>query len=194
MQTLLQRKNLVFIAVALIGALADQLSKAWVVANITLHTGEIHIIDGFLSFVHERNTGAAFSTFEGQQGLFLVFTVVAVVVLLDLQRRLRPESLYMSATLGLILSGAIGNFIDRARFAYVVDFIRVYTEWQPLRDWLVYESWFRTNTYPIFNIADSAILVGVALFMLHSLFGGEDEGLDDEPEAPSAADAEVAEP
>ncbi len=173
MDQLLQRKNVVFAIIAVVGILLDQASKAWVIANVELHRGEIGLIDGFLSIVHEQNHGAAFSSFEGYQGLFFVFTVIAVGVLVDLQRRLPAEALYMSATLGMILSGALGNFIDRVRFAYVTDFIRVYTDHPPLRDWLIER--VHTDTYPIFNIADAAILVGVVLFLLHSAFTEEEE-------------------
>ncbi|NCG17397.1 MAG: signal peptidase II [Rhodobacterales bacterium] len=178
MDQLLQRKNAVFAVIAVLGTLMDQASKAWVIANVELHRGEIMLIDGFMSIVHEQNHGAAFSSFEGYQGLFFVFTVIAVGVLVDLQRRLPNEALYMSATLGMILSGALGNFIDRIRFAYVTDFIRVFTDHPPLRDWLIAR--VGTDTYPIFNIADAAILVGVVLFLLHSAFNeDEDEKTED---------------
>jgi signal peptidase II len=168
---LVQPKNLIFLAVTLLGTIADQATKAWVVANVELHRGEVDIIPGFLSIVHERNDGAAFSSFEGWQGLFIIFTIIAVGVLADLQRKLRPEAWSMAATLGLILSGAFGNFIDRVRFGYVTDFIRVYTDNPDWSAWLI--SKIGTNTYPIFNIADSSILVGVILFLLISTFGDE---------------------
>ena len=183
---LLARKNLVFGGVALIGYIADQATKWWVVQNITLHTGEIQIIDGWLSFVHERNDGAAFSSFEGWFGLFVIFTIIAIGVLLDLQRRLKPDSLFMAGTLGLILSGALGNFTDRLRFRYVVDFIRCYTEHPDLKAWLIEN--VGTNTYPIWNVADAAILVGVILFLLYSTFNGDEE---DEEVAAEAAPAEA---
>ncbi len=177
-------KNLVFLVVAAIGVIADQALKAWVVANIELHTGEIMLIDGWLSLVHERNTGAAFSSFEGWFSLFVVFTIVALGVLLDLQRRLKPDNLFMAATLGMILSGALGNFIDRLRFRYVVDMVRCFTEYEPFVQQLA--SWGLPNTYPIWNIADAAILVGVVLFLLYSTFNA-DEDAEEATEAESAA-------
>lgn len=175
-------KNLAFLAVTATGVALDQASKAWVVANIELHRGEIHLVDGWLSLVHERNTGAAFSSFEGWFALFVVFTIVAVGVLLDLQRRLKPDALFMAATLGLILSGALGNFIDRLRHRYVVDFVRCYTEYPPFVEQL--QAWNLPNTYPIWNIADAAILVGVVLFLLYSTFNADEEP---EPAAEAAA-------
>ena len=132
-------RNIVFLVVCISGVILDQLSKAWVVANIELHYGEVPVIPGFLSMVHEQNDGAAFSSFSGGswQGLFLVFTVVAVGVLLDLLRRLPVNAVYMSGTLGMIMSGALGNAIDRVRFQKVTDFIRVYTDNPTWRDWLI---------------------------------------------------------
>lgn len=186
-----QPKTIAFLAVTVLGTIADQASKAWVVANVELHRGEIQLIDGWLSVVHERNTGAAFSSFEGWQGMFLVFTIVAVGVLLDQMRKLRPEAVSMGATLGLILSGALGNFIDRLRFGYVTDFIRVYTEHPSMKEWL-YEN-VGTNTYPIFNIADSSILVGVILFLLISTFGEDMEIAEDEVDPPDASPSEQTE-
>jgi len=181
-------RNITFTIVCIIGVLADQLTKAWVVANVELHYGEIPIIDGFLSIVHEQNDGAAFSSFEGMQGMFMVFTIIAVAVLLDLARRLPSDALYMSATLGMIMSGALGNAIDRVRFQKVTDFIRVYTDNPSMKDWLIDQ--IGTNTYPIFNIADSAILVGVILFLIHSMFLEEAET---EPEDESSEDGEEGE-
>ncbi len=177
-------KNLVFLVVTAIGVFLDQATKAWVAANIPLNTGEIKLIDGWLSIVHARNTGAAFSSFEGWFYLFVAFTIVAVGVLLDLQRRLKPDALFMAGTLGLILSGALGNFIDRLRFHYVVDFVKCYTENDTLVQWLA--SYGLPNTYPIWNVADAAILVGVVLFLLHSTFHA-----DERAEAAETAAAEA---
>ena len=73
-------KNLVFLAITALGVIADQASKAWVVANVELHTGEIDLIEGWLSVVHERNTGAAFSSFEGWFSLFVAITVVPIAI------------------------------------------------------------------------------------------------------------------
>ena len=181
-------KNLVFLAITALGVLADQASKAWVVANVELHRGEIHLIEGWLSVVHERNTGAAFSSFEGWFSLFVVFTIVAIGVLLDLQRRLKDHNLFMAGTLGLILSGALGNFIDRLRFRYVVDFVKCYTEYEPFTQAL--DNWNLPHTYPIWNIADAAILVGVILFLLYSTFNADETDEDEVAEGePAAAEA-----
>lgn len=167
------RKYLVFAGMLGFWLALDQASKAWVVANLTVGRDEIQIIPGFFSLVHAQNTGAAFSSLDGQWGLFMVFTAVATVIVLDLLRRLRTDALFMAGILGMILSGAWGNGIDRVRQRHVTDFLRVYTDMERPKAWLVEN--FGTNTWPIFNIADSVLLVGVALFLVHYLFLEEAE-------------------
>jgi signal peptidase II len=164
----MSKKTWVFLAVlgACLGI--DQASKFWVVANLRVGLDEIPVIPGFLSVVHAQNHGAAFSSLEGQWGLFMVFTAIATVVVLDLVRRLRPDALFMAGVLGMILSGALGNGLDRFRQRYVTDFIRVYTDLERPKEWLIEN--FGTNTWPIFNVADSVLLVGVSMFLVHYLF------------------------
>jgi signal peptidase II len=89
-------------------------------------------------------------------------------------------------TLGMILAGALGNGIDRLRLGYVVDFFKAYAGEEPLRSWFI-DRW-GTNVWPIFNVADSMLLVGVALFALRFLTQREGEIADDEePEADATA-------
>ena len=189
----------------------DQLTKLWVVNTLATRctrtsppgcVDEIPIIPGFFSFVHAQNHGAAFSALDGQWAIFMVFTVIATIVVLDLVRRLRPDAVMIAGVLGMILAGALGNGIDRMRSRppgspglgtplplpgsepagehYVTDFLRVYTESPGLQQWFVDN--FGTNTWPIFNIADSVLLVGVALFLVHYLFleeGDPDDEFDE---------------
>ena len=123
---------------------------------------------------------------EGALPLFLVFTVIAVVVILDLVRRQPADLLMIPLSLGMILAGAVGNGIDRARLGYVTDFVKVYAGEEPLRTWFI-ESRFGTNVWPIFNVADSLLLVGVAVFGLYWLLlrDGEVQPDDETPEAAS---------
>lgn len=170
---MLSPRNVLFAAALAGGLILDQATKAWVVANVEYLRDEIEVVPGFLSIVHAQNHGAAFSTMEGQFWVFMAFTVVAVVVIVDLFRRLPADAQYMAASLGLILSGAIGNGIDRVRQRYVTDFIKVFTDYAPVSDWLVER--FGTSTWPIFNVADSSLLVGVVAFGLYYLFVEEKE-------------------
>ncbi len=142
---------MVLFLIALIVLIADQASKIWTVENIALNT-TFPIISGFDWFVltHITNSGAAFGLFP-QAGI--VFTIIAVIVsfaIVAYYRSLPTGQWLVRLSLGLQLGGAIGNLIDRLRYGYVVD--------------MLYARFF-----PVFNIADSAIVCGVALLMLHLL-------------------------
>ncbi len=176
------RRNVLFLLFSIVGIIADQASKQWIVANVPLQTGEIKIIPGFLSIVHAQNPGAAFGMlgdFAYRHWLFLAFTIVAGIVIVDMFRKLPTDDWLMSSALGLIMSGAVGNAIDRMRQQYVTDFIRVYTDHEGLAGWL--RSTFGTNEWPSFNVADAALVVGVGLFIIHHLFFEEAEAGEAEP-------------
>jgi signal peptidase II len=140
---------------AIVLLLADQLSKSW--ASNHLASQEWTLVPGFADLTLAHNLGAAFSLFAdlppGWRSLILIgVAVLAIVFILVLlvQSRRQQECL----ALGLILGGAAGNLMDRIRLGYVVDFIHLH--WHDL-------SW------PIFNLADVAIDLGVALLLWDSL-------------------------
>ncbi|MFZ5480915.1 MAG: signal peptidase II [Myxococcota bacterium] len=148
--------------------------KAW--GHSSGSPEEIAVVPGFLSFIHAQNPGAAMGLavgFEWRLPMFYGFTIVATWVLLKMYRELEPGDRFQSVTIALILSGALGNLIDRVHKSTVTDFIKVYTEYAPLKAWLV--STFRTNEWPTFNVADAAIVVGVALYLVHYLFFEKDK-------------------
>jgi signal peptidase II len=163
---------------------ADQVTKWWVVANLEHLVDEVQIVPGWFSLVHAQNTGAAFSTMEGQRALFLGFLAVALVVVGDLVRRQPAETRFVPAVLGMILGGALGNGLDRLFQGHVTDFLKVYAGVEPLKSWFVDR--FHTNVWPIFNVADSLLLVGVALFGLYWLFQKDGEVRADDVDAPDA--------
>jgi signal peptidase II len=160
-------RDVVFASTLAIGIGLDQITKAWVEANLEPMVDEIEIIPGWFSIVHAQNTGAAFSTMEGQLTLFLAFTAVAIVVVAYLVRMQPERARAMPFILGMILSGAVGNGIDRLRQGYVTDFAKAFAGHEPLRSWTIDR--FGTNVWPIFNVADSLLLVGVSLFGLYWL-------------------------
>lgn len=185
----MNRKTVIFVLVVVLGVILDQVTKIWVVNNIEYGVGEIVIIPEFFSLVHAQNPGAAggfLADMPYARYLFLGFTVIAVGIILDLWRRLPPSDWFMSTTMGLILSGAIGNAIDRVDKGTVTDFLLVYTESPGLKRWLI--DTVGTNQWPSFNVADSALVVGVGLFLMHYLFIEEHEG---EPE-PKQGESEPA--
>lgn len=129
----------------------DQLTKWWVVANFRMFES-VELIPGFLSLTRRFNTGAAWSLFEGQTVFFIVLTVIAlglfsVLLWQAYQQQEQAEMIGMA----LMIGGAIGNFIDRVRLGGVVDFIDVMIV---------------TYDFPVFNVADSALTVGVGLYIL----------------------------
>jgi signal peptidase II len=120
---------------------------------------KVEVIHGFFNLVHVRNTGGAFGIFGGEKGglgslLFVLVSLIAIGSILFLFVRLREDEKTLSLLLSLVLSGAIGNLIDRLRLGEVVDFLDFY---------LFFYHW------PAFNIADSAICLGIGLMALELL-------------------------
>ena len=151
----------------------DQLTKYWVRANIRPYSAadEVSIIPNWLSISHAINKGAAFSAladFEYRLAVFFTFTAIAVVVIGVGYRMLAADDRLVSAALGTLLAGALGNFIDRAIFGQVTDMIKVYAGVEPAKSWFI--SHVGMSVWPIFNIADTAIWVGVIGFLLAHLF------------------------
>lgn len=178
----MSRKAVIFWIVFLIGVVADQATKLWVMSNLAEGVDSIVVIPGLFDIVHAENPGAAFSLFrdwEYRYLLFLGFTCVAVWIVWDQFRRITDDDRWMSFALGLIASGAIGNAIDRITKRTVTDFLRVYTEQEGLKGWLI--ETFGTYEWPSFNVADSTLFVGVVIYLI----AGRD--LESEPAAPAAA-------
>lgn len=135
---------------ALVTVGVDQLTK-WIIRTSLAPQHSIPLLPGVLHLTYVHNTGAAFSLFRGQvPALIVVSGLVAGWIGWELWRHPRHAGLPLYS-LGLILGGAIGNLIDRLRFGYVEDFI-------DLRVW------------PVFNVADSAITIGVTLLIWRSFF------------------------
>lgn len=171
--------------------LVDQVTKFWVYFNLEYGKDEITVIPGFLSIVHAQNPGAAMGMlvdFEHRIVLFLIFTVVAIAVLWNMYKQLPDEDRFQSTTIALILSGALGNVIDRLHKQTVTDFIKMYVEWDPLEKWLIAN--LRTNEWPTYNVADAAIVVGVGMYLVHYLFFEKDRDGEDPGRSPLEADDE----
>lgn len=164
-----------------VSLIIDQATKIWIYTNLEYRVDEIKVIPGFLSFVHAQNPGAAFGMLTDspyRHYIFLVFTLIACWVIVDMYRKLDTHERLLSCALGMIFSGAVGNAIDRVHKRTVTDFIRVYTDSPSLKPKLV--EWFGTSEWPSFNIADSVLLIGVVLFFIHGMFvdGKEEAGTD----------------
>jgi len=145
------------IIVAAIVVILDQLSKWLVVKTIPLYE-EVPFLP-FLDITHIRNPGAAFGIFsdlpeQARLILFAVVLITAVVVIFYFLKKTGPQDSLLRFSLGLILGGAIGNSIDRFKLRYVTDFIDFHWFGDPALHW------------PPFNIADSAITIGVILILI----------------------------
>ncbi len=171
-----------------VGVLLDQATKIWVYTQLEYRVDEIQIIPGFLSIIHAQNPGAAFgmlTTFEYRHVVFLAFAAIAVWVVFGMYRQLPATDRLMATALGLIQSGAVGNAIDRVHKRTVTDFVRVYTDDPELRTTLI--DWFGMAEWPAFNVADSALLIGVVLFFIHSMFENPDDAVAAQPGERGAA-------
>ncbi len=140
-------RNAVFALTALLVVAADQLSKIWIRAN--LDPGESAPETGLFQLTHVQNTGASFGLFQGQSFsltivAFIGIAVILFVVLFISRRFPFLDNRLGKTALGLVLGGAVGNLIDRLRSGHVTDFIDI-------------------GIWPSFNVADSAVTVGVIM-------------------------------
>lgn len=136
----------------------DQITKAIISAGLPVH-GSAPIIRGFIDLTHVQNTGAAFGLlnaveFPFKTSILAIVAALALVGIAMYSARLAPHQKIARLALALVLGGAVGNLIDRLRHGYVIDFVDVY--------WGEHHFW-------AFNVADSAITVGVVLMMLDML-------------------------
>ena len=137
----------------------DQVTKALILAHLPLG-GSIAVIPGFFDLTHVHNPGGAFGFLAGMSAevrslLFIAVSLVAAGLILYFYWQTPLGQRFLSVGLALIFGGAVGNLVDRMRFGIVVDFLDVYAG---------------TLHWPAFNVADSAITVGVCIFAYHILF------------------------
>ncbi|GAB2561249.1 signal peptidase II [Gracilibacillus alcaliphilus] len=136
--------------IALAVIIVDQLTKWSIVVNMEL--GErIPVIESFFYITSHRNQGAAWGILEGQMTFFYIITVIVIGFILYYAYKHAKDNKFLGIALGFILGGTIGNFIDRVFRQEVVDFFDFYI--------------FNYN-FPIFNIADSSLVVGVILIFI----------------------------
>jgi len=155
MGTHTHKKYLLSTLVSLTVIILDQCTKYLIIKSFALHQS-LDIIEHFLTIVHTRNRGIAFGLLSGQGSgirsiLLIIISLVAIAFILYLLKGLQSKHIYAIITLSLILGGAIGNFIDRARWGEVVDFMDLH--------------WYHYH-WPAFNCADSAISIGLVLLLI----------------------------
>ena len=136
---------------------ADQLSKLWVLQNIPLYH-QVDAVDGLFHLTYVQNTGAAFSSFQGMQWLFvLIFLIFTLAIIWEFSKQRMPFTNLERWCIAAVYAGGLGNMIDRLRFGYVVDMIEV-----------------EFMNFPVFNVADCFITCGCILLIVHLAFFNRD--------------------
>lgn len=143
----------------------DQLSKYATVASIAMG-GRVEAIPGLFHFTYVRNTGAAFSTLQGQRWLFIViYALFLLFFLWMILKKPLPFTKFEYWAMAAILGGGLGNLIDRIRLGYVVDMI--------CTDFI---------TFPVFNVADCFVTCGAVALFVHLVFWNKDFWKDEKKE------------
>jgi len=146
-------KRVLIMLVVTAGLVAvDQAVKEWTVMRLKGQPA-IAIWPDVFELTYVENRGAAFGILKNQRILFLIITILVVGAVIFYIIYKKPQNKLLLTSLGMISGGGIGNLIDRIRLSYVVDFIDV-----------------RIINYPVFNVADSFVVVGAVLFIIYIMF------------------------
>ena len=145
-------KQVLYLVISLLVVVADQWLKNYIVTNFKIGD-EKTIIPGILSFTYLQNDGAAWNIFSGQMILFYLISIAAIVVVVYYLFNPKYKNWLFDTGLALVLGGIVGNFIDRLHLKYVIDMLQL--------DFVQFN---------IFNIADSAITVGIVLVFIYLIF------------------------
>lgn len=152
----------VMLIAAAVVLVIDQLTKLWVASSME-RGGMVSVIDGVARLRYTQNTGAAFGMFQDATGILSILSLLVIIgILITFVRVGHPGSLSVLAA-GLVVGGAVGNLVDRVRLGYVVDFFEVYGPHIEINHTIY--------TFPVFNVADSGITVGVILILIGLIFG-----------------------
>lgn len=143
--------QIIAVVLILVGVGLDQLTKYLVVSNMALHES-IDIIPGVFRFTYIQNDGAAFGSLDNARWVFMILSTVAIIGILAYMFWKKPQNKLMLAALTLIVSGGIGNMIDRIALGYVIDFLD-FCAFPKIWMW-------------VFNVADSFVCIGAGLLIL----------------------------
>ena len=145
-------RDWIFYVLTIVVIICDQLTKYVVRETIPLYETFIQV--GIFSIVHGQNTGSAFGLFAGFTNYLIVASLIGLALILYFFVKQASANLFVRIAVGLIVGGAVGNLIDRVKDGFVVDFISV--------------GW-----WPAFNVADSAISIGMTVMVLFMIFGNK---------------------
>jgi signal peptidase II len=157
--SVMKNKLMMLVTIAGLVVLLDQATK-WIITSSMSYYEQIKVIPGFFNLIYIHNPGGAFGIFAKNQGtlqslLFISIAIAAMGLVLYLYKNTPSEYPVLSAGFALIFGGALGNMIDRMRLGEVIDFIDLY---------IAHMHW------PAFNIADSAISIGMVIFGFYIVF------------------------
>ncbi len=145
--------------------IADQLVKRWVLANLRVED-PVTVAGDYLRLTLIHNSGGLFGLFQNQAIVFAIVSLAVMALMVWYHARAAAGNLLLTVTIGLLLGGAIGNFIDRVRFGYVLDFV---------------DAGLGTWRWYTFNVADSAISLSILLLLLLALRPGPSRPSPDGP-------------
>lgn len=143
------KKNIIIFSTAFLILFLDQFTKILIKQNLQL-SKSIPIINNILHFTYITNTGSAFGLFKGLNIFFILFSIIVIFVIFYFSKKIKNDERLLQFSVGLLLGGTMGNFIDRIFYGAVIDFI-------DFRVW------------PVFNIADSAVTISV-MFLIFLLW------------------------
>ncbi len=169
-------KDAAMVAFGFLVIIVDQLTKHWVQDYFAAHPGTVvSVVGDVLTLIYTQNTGVAFSLLSGQAIMFLLIALAICVIGVLYWRTRETGTLLLKVSFGLVLGGAFGNLIDRITHQYVVDFIH-------------FQIPAINFSFAVFNVADSAISVGVVLLAALLWLGGAEVRGGDAPSAPTTDD------
>ncbi|MBP2031447.1 signal peptidase II [Clostridium algifaecis] len=138
------------ILIIIFGLIIDRLTKIWAI-NVLSGVSEITIIKNFFSFLYIENKGAAFGIFQNKTVFLTIITVIIMIGIVYYIVRYKPRNIFVNVALSLIISGALGNLIDRIYYRYVVDFISLHYK--------------EVYYFPVFNVADIMVVLGTIILV-----------------------------
>jgi len=162
----------VTVAIAAAVVALDQATKVAARTYLAPGNASVPLLGDLVKLTFTRNTGAAFGMMPGGRAAFIVVSLVAVATVIGYLIRRRPQSAWLVVALGLSMAGAIGNLIDRAFIGWVTDFIQI------------------PFNFPVFNVADSSVVVGVGMLVWWLLFGPASAGVADGASEPASSTEE----
>lgn len=149
--------TVLWLAVIAVCIIADQVIKLWAISSLK-SLGTIPLIDEVFHLTYVENHGAAFSILQNKTIFLIVITSVALLIAAFLLFKGKIKGTILQTSVALIISGGIGNLIDRIRLGFVVDYLD-----------------FRLINFPVFNLADCFVVVGTFLLLFYELFLSKEE-------------------